>query len=69
MRIDLADIAYVPTTGVRRLHATPLVAATAESLEGYGRLVADPGAFRSRSCAGRRKAGARSTRIRATRAV
>jgi ureidoglycolate lyase len=45
MRIDLADIAYVPTTGVRRLHATPLVAATAESLEGYGRLVADPGSF------------------------
>ena len=39
------DIAYVPTTGVRRLHVTPLVEATQESLEGYGALVDDPHTF------------------------
>jgi ureidoglycolate lyase len=43
--IDVEDIAYPPTTGVRQAHETPLVAATAESLEGYGRLVEDPAAF------------------------
>jgi ureidoglycolate lyase len=43
--IDIQDIAYTPTTGVRRRHDTPLVAATAESLEGYGRLVDDPANF------------------------
>jgi ureidoglycolate lyase len=45
MDIDLADIAYVPTTGVRRVHETPLVAATAKSLDGYGCLVDDPSTF------------------------
>jgi ureidoglycolate lyase len=45
MDIDLADIAYVPSTGVRRIHDTPLVAATAESLAGYGCLVEDPRSF------------------------
>jgi ureidoglycolate lyase len=45
MDIDLSDIAYEPSTGVRRVHETPLVAATAESLAGYGCLVDDPQAF------------------------
>jgi ureidoglycolate lyase len=45
MDIDPADIAYVPSTGVRRVHDTPLVAATAESLAGYGCLVEDPRNF------------------------
>ena len=42
MEVDLGEIAYVPTTGVRRVHETPLVMATNASLEGYGRLVDDP---------------------------
>lgn len=45
MEIDPADIAYVPSTGVRRVHETPLVAATAESLAGYGCLVDEPRTF------------------------
>jgi ureidoglycolate lyase len=45
MDIDPSDIAYTPTTGVRRVHETPLVTATAESLEGYGLLVDDPHGF------------------------
>ena len=43
--MELDDIAYVPTTGVRRTHETPLVAATEASLEGYGKLVDDPKTF------------------------
>jgi hypothetical protein len=45
MDIDPEQIAYVPSTGVRRVHETPLVAATAESLAGYGSLVDDPRNF------------------------
>jgi ureidoglycolate lyase len=45
MDIDRANIAYAPSTGVRRVHDTPLVAATAESLAGYGRLVEEPHNF------------------------
>jgi ureidoglycolate lyase len=45
MQIDPGAIAYVPTTGVRRAHATPLVAATAQSLNGYGFMVDDPRNF------------------------
>ncbi len=45
MEFDLSEIAYVPTTGVRRAHETPLVVATDESLEGYGCLVDDPNSF------------------------
>src|SRR5579862_8832685 len=45
MDIELADIAYVPTTGGRRVHETPVVAASAESLRQYGRLVEDPKTF------------------------
>jgi hypothetical protein len=62
---DATEIAYVPTTGVRQVRETPLVAATDENLKGYGCLVDEPRAFRSRSSVGRRKAGERSTRIRA----
>ena len=42
---DLGTIAYVPTTGVRRLHRTELVAATEANLQGYGHLVEDPQSF------------------------
>jgi hypothetical protein len=45
MDIDLAKIAYVPTSGVTRVHETPLRAATDKSLRGYGRLVDDPKNF------------------------
>jgi ureidoglycolate lyase len=39
MDFDPEEIAYAPTTGVRRVHETPLVAASDRSLEGYGCLV------------------------------
>jgi hypothetical protein len=42
MDFDLAATAYKPTVGVRRIHEAPLVAATEETLRGYGRLVDDP---------------------------
>ena len=45
MDIDPAEIAYVPTTGVRRVHEAPLVAATEDTLKGYGHLVHEPKAF------------------------
>ena len=45
MEVDLGEIAYVPTTGVRKVHETPLVAATNAGLDGYGCLVADPTSF------------------------
>jgi len=45
MDIDPEQIAYTPSTGVRRVHETPLVAASAESLAGYGRLVDNPREF------------------------
>ena len=42
---DTADIHYVPTTGVGRVHETPLVTATDATLKGYGCLVGDPQDF------------------------
>ena len=45
MDIDLSDIAYTPTTGVRRVHETPLVAASDASFEGCGCLVDNPESF------------------------
>ena len=45
MDIDLKKIAYIPTTGVRRVHETPLVAANDASLNGYGCLVETPTTF------------------------
>jgi ureidoglycolate lyase len=45
MDIDLQNIAYMPSTGVRRIHDTQLVLATADSLAGYGTLVEDPENF------------------------
>ena len=45
MEFDSDDIAYRPTTGVRRMHETPLVAASESSLMGYGTLVDDPHNF------------------------
>jgi len=45
MDFDPEQIAYTPSTGVRRVHETPLVAASAESLAGYGRLVDNPREF------------------------
>jgi ureidoglycolate lyase len=45
MDFDLNDVAYVPTTGARRVHVTPLVAADNDSLEGYGRLIDEPETF------------------------
>lgn len=45
MDIDSGSIVYPPSTGARRVHATPLVAASAAALEGYGCLVEEPRAF------------------------
>jgi hypothetical protein len=45
MDIDPQQIAHTPSTGVRRIHETPLVAASVESLRGYGRLVDNPREF------------------------
>jgi ureidoglycolate lyase len=45
MEIDVSKLAYAPSTGVRRVHETPLVAATEKTLEGYGLLVDDPHGF------------------------
>jgi len=42
MDIDLGHIAYVPSTGARQVCETPVVAASDESLRGYGSLVEDP---------------------------
>jgi ureidoglycolate lyase len=45
MQLDPGEIAYAPTTGVRRTYETSLVAATNENLEGYGCLVSEPRSF------------------------
>jgi len=45
MDIDPHGIAHQPSTGVRRVHDTPLVAASAASLAGYGCLVDNPRTF------------------------
>jgi ureidoglycolate lyase len=45
MTIDLGHIVYPPSIGARRVHETPLVAANAASLKGYGCLVDDPKSF------------------------
>jgi hypothetical protein len=45
MKFDPAEIAYAPTTGVRRVHETPLFAASDHNLEGYGCLVDAPESF------------------------
>ena len=42
MSVDTDILSYPPTTGVRRAHQTPLVAASDASLAGYGCLVDDP---------------------------
>jgi hypothetical protein len=42
---DPAEIAYIPTTGVRRAHETPLIAASDQTLQGYGCLVDAPNDF------------------------
>jgi hypothetical protein len=46
MDIDPTTIAYFPTTGVRRIHETPVVVASDEHLAGYGCLVDDPKNFK-----------------------
>jgi len=45
MEIDPQQVDYTPSTGVRRIHETPLIAASVESLRGYGRLVDNPREF------------------------
>jgi hypothetical protein len=45
MNIATDTLSYPPTTGVRRVLETPLIAATDASLAGYGCLVDDPAAF------------------------
>jgi len=42
---DTADIGYIPTTGVTRVHDTPVVVASDETLKGYGCLVGAPEDF------------------------
>jgi len=45
MDFDPTEISHTPTIGVRRMHETPLVAASESSLSGYGALVDDPHGF------------------------
>lgn len=45
MSMAFDDIAYAPTTGVRRAHTAPLVAASDRVLAGLGQLVDDPQRF------------------------
>jgi|ERR1022692_1190171 ureidoglycolate lyase len=45
MEFDPTQLAYEPTTGVRRWHETPLVLASDDSLRGYGCLVDEPAQF------------------------
>ena len=45
MDFDRTELAYLPTTGVRRWHETPLVRASDQSLRGYGCLVDEPTRF------------------------
>jgi ureidoglycolate lyase len=45
MDISRDQIAYPPSTGARRVHDTPLVVATPESLKGFGLLVDEPETF------------------------
>jgi len=45
MDIDLSEIAYTPTTGVRRVYETAIIRATDSSLMAYGSLVDDPNTF------------------------
>src|SRR5579863_4217996 len=45
MDFSSGELSYVTTTGVRRLHQTPLVVACQDSLKGYGCLVDEPHAF------------------------
>jgi hypothetical protein len=45
MEFDPNGIAHIPTTGVRRVHETPIVAASEQALEGYGALVDRPREF------------------------
>jgi hypothetical protein len=45
MDIGQWEFAYVPTTGVRQAHETPLVLATEASLKGFGCLVDEPKSF------------------------
>lgn len=42
---DASEIAYVPTTGVRKVVEAPLVQATAESIKDYGHIVDSPKDF------------------------
>ena len=45
MTLQIDDVAYVPTAGVRAVHMAPLVEATEASLAGLGALVDDPAGF------------------------
>ena len=45
MDFDVGELAYIPTTGVRKVYETPLVEANDDSLKGYGCLVDDPKTF------------------------
>jgi len=45
MQFDPSELSYIPTTGVRRVHETAIVAANDESLKGYGCLVDEPKSF------------------------
>ena len=45
MDFDPDQIAYVPTTGVRTVFETPLVLASADTLQGYGNIVESPQDF------------------------
>ena len=43
--LDPSEIAYVPTTGVRKVFETPLVQASTETIKGYGQIVDVPESY------------------------
>jgi hypothetical protein len=45
MDFDPAEIAYLPTTGVKQVFETPLVQASEAALKGYGHMVDEPHGF------------------------
>ena len=69
MATNLRDFACKPSVGVRREQQTPVMAATAASLAGYGCLVADPKNYPIQIVRWPARAGAQSMRIRAIAAA
>ena len=69
MEIDVSELAYAPSTGVRRVHETRWLRLPRRLSRVTVSWSTIRAVSRSRSCAGPRRAGGRSMRIPATRAA